>query len=199
MESARFWSQKEIIVALAWLDFCKENALSYEDTVVGRLKDASGSKLTLLQVKNKLTYLWRGCPPSRPFIQDPTRPNHTCWKEIQEKGTSCLLKWPDGTKKPTERLLDQYRAENAIFEFHKSTMSSGNPQIGSPVAHQQENSAIISTISEPSSPPAQNVSIPEPEKSEESSEYSTASEAINRGSSNKVSSNSTLRSSQYFC
>lgn len=72
MSSSQLWVHKAEAELLAWLDYCQASKISFDDTVVGQLKESVNKTYTRVQVTSKLLYWWRG--QQGKFVRDPERP-----------------------------------------------------------------------------------------------------------------------------
>jgi hypothetical protein len=86
------WTSFNVSTLLAWLDFCLQNGIDFESTILQRLKEATEQHpghvvgFTIQQVKNKLISLGRG----RKDAESALDMRYPGLREIISKGSVCI-------------------------------------------------------------------------------------------------------------
>lgn len=83
------WDEEDWIELLAWLDYTLKCETSFEDTIIGHLKDSRNQCYSLIQITSKLGRLWDGYGG-----EDVDEEK----KKIFVRGSACLKLLPDSHK-----------------------------------------------------------------------------------------------------
>ncbi len=111
---AFFWTSSDVITLLAWLDFCIENGVRFDETILDRLREnrkrdtGEEKNFTITQVTNKLVGgLARACP------------EHPRLREIRAKGSVCFTALDNQTRQDIKTQLANFRQEFVYLILRK--------------------------------------------------------------------------------
>ncbi len=103
-DSLRVWRDDHRIQLLAWLDFCLEQGLDFDKTIVDHLKFQTGKDFTARQIRDKLRGEWARDGDHR--LSRAT---------LRSKGTKGLAKLDDTVRKKIQEILCDLRASEGRY------------------------------------------------------------------------------------
>jgi len=109
------WTSADVITMLAWLDFCIENGVRFDETILDRLREnrkrdtGEEKNFTITQVTNKLVGGLARSSPKCPRLH-----------EIRAKGSVCFTALDDLTRHDIEKQLNVFRVEFVDLISRKS-------------------------------------------------------------------------------
>jgi hypothetical protein len=121
------WGQTNTASLIAWLDFCIQNGLNFQDTIIEHLKNTANTTtgesflVTKLQADNKLVGLARTNGKRHGRRPYPGK------AEIMRRGSVCFPELPKWIRQQIETNLRQYRAEHASLLQRKTPPQGQSP------------------------------------------------------------------------
>ena len=103
-DSLRVWRDDHRIQLLAWLDFCLEQGIDFDKTIVGHLKVKTGKDFTARQIRDKLRGEW---------ARDGDR--RLPRASLHSKGTKALPKLDNNVRKKIQDVLCDLRASEGRY------------------------------------------------------------------------------------
>ncbi|TAQ88599.1 hypothetical protein B7494_g3061 [Chlorociboria aeruginascens] len=112
MMVTELWTFSDDLEMLAWLDFCIQHCLKFDDTVTGHLAIRSKHS-TITDIKSRLHRLWqidRNVDPGQNFENSHKFFNP---KELREIGSSYYSNLPESSRLSVQKILENYNTSFA--------------------------------------------------------------------------------------
>lgn len=112
-------AQDQVVVALlGWLDFCKEQDLDFENTVIQHMEDAFGEKFCRKRIDSRLRKLWYAHSDrlfgraSTRKVQPGEQKQPSFWKYMQINGSATYSDLPVALRTEIIEKVAEYRKKS---------------------------------------------------------------------------------------
>ncbi|KAI1425932.1 hypothetical protein F5Y12DRAFT_713812 [Xylaria sp. FL1777] len=144
-QQKRIWVDDDVPQLLAWLDYCIENDVDFNSTVVAHMKRTREKSYTLRQSRDKLMKIWGSKGDYRPGVKSSV---------VFKEGTKCLEFLDNDTRTRVDRIkltLNHERPETPR-DSPQSTLPLQSDPFGQLDNACSRETSTLSSISTPRSP-----------------------------------------------
>ena len=126
--AANIWIPSDLVLLIAWLEFCLQNGIDFETTIIKLLRESRKRQtgrqypFTWKQVKDKLIDLARKDKDSKRSVKDYPRLD-----EILLKGSACFPQHARELQLQIDVAVEQFQESHARSETRKASRTNQKP------------------------------------------------------------------------